>query len=58
MQCLDKMVEMFRTFFFFFGCAGSSWLCGLFFSCGEWNLLFLVVLRLLVVVASLVEDRL
>ena len=56
MQCLDKMVGMFRTFFFstlfIFGCAGSS-LCGLFSSCSEWNLLFLGVLRLLIVVVLL-----
>ena len=38
----------------FFGCAGSLLLHGLFSSCGEWGLLFVVVQGFLIVVASLV----
>ena len=38
----------------FLGCAGSSLLCGLFSSCGEQGLLFIVAHRLLIAVASLV----
>ena len=42
-------------FFFFFGCAGSVAVPRLFSSCGEWELP--VVLRLLIVVASLVAEQ-
>ena len=28
-----------KVYLFIFGCAGSSLLCGLFSSCGEWGLL-------------------
>ena len=40
--------------YFVFGCAGSLLLCGLFSSCGEQGLLFIVAHRLLIAVASLV----
>ena len=43
--------------FFIFGCTESPLLCGLFSSCGEQGPLFLGVSRLLIAVASLVEDR-
>ena len=42
----------------YFGCAGSSLLRGLFPGCAEWGLLFAVVCRLLIAVASVAEDRL
>ena len=45
-------------YLFIFGCAGSSLLCRFFSSCSEPGLLFLVVCRLLTLVASLVEHRL
>ena len=34
----------------------SSLLCGLFSSCGEWGLLFIAVHRLLIAVASLLQN--
>ena len=53
------------AFFFFFliillmcGCAKSSLLCRLFSTCGEHGLLFLAMCRLLIEVASLVENGL
>ena len=42
---------------FIFGCAGSSLLRGLFSSFGEWELLFVVVCGLLIVVTSLIVER-
>ena len=42
-------------YFFILGCAGSLLLCGLLSSCGEQELLFVAICRLLIVVASLVE---
>ena len=44
--------KRYMEFFFFFGCAGSSLLRGLFSSLGEWELLFIEVLGLLIAVAS------
>ena len=41
-------------YLFIFGCAESSLLCRLFSSCGELELLFAVVRRLLIIVASFV----
>ena len=41
---------------FTFGCARSSLLHGLFFSCGDWELLFIAVHGLLIVVASLLQS--
>ena len=44
---------------YIFGCAGSLLLCGLFSSCSEQRLLFIVLRRLLTAVASpAVEHRL
>jgi len=43
--------------YFIYSCAGSLLLLGLFSSCGEWGLLFVAVLRLLTVVASLVAEH-
>ena len=40
-----------------FGCAGSSWLLGLFASFREQGLLFIAVLGLLIAVASLVVEQ-
>ena len=40
-----------------FGCAGSSLLHRLFFSCGKWRLLFIMVQELLIVVVSLVAEH-
>ena len=40
-----------------FGCAGSSLLHRLFFSCGKWRLLFIMVQELLIVVVSLVAGH-
>ena len=40
-----------------FGCAGSLLLHGLFSGCGKRGLLFVVVRRLLIVVASLVVEH-
>ena len=42
---------------FIFGCVGPSLLPGLFSRHGEQRLLFLVVLRLLIVVASLLAEH-
>ena len=42
-------------FLFIFSCAGSSFLCRLFSSWGEWDRSPVVVHGLLIVVASLVE---
>ena len=41
----------------YFGCAGSLLLRPAFSNCGEQGLLFIVVHRLLIVVASLVVER-
>ena len=40
----------------FFGCVGSSLLCGLFSSCNEWGSSLAEVRRLLIVVASLATE--
>ena len=40
-----------------FGCVGSLLLCGLFSSCSEWRLLFVVVCGLLTAVAFLVAEH-
>ena len=46
-------------YLFILGCAGSSLLCALLSSCGEQELLFVAICRLLIMVASLlVEHRL
>ena len=46
-----------KTFLKFnFDCAGSLLLCGLFSSCSEWRLLFVVVLGLLTAVAFLLHS--
>ena len=44
-------------FFFFFGCAGSSLLYGLFSGCSEWGLLSSCSAELLIVVAPLVAEH-
>ena len=44
-------------FFFFFGVLGLCCCTRAFSSCGEWGLLFIVVRRLLTVVASLVAEH-
>ena len=49
-----KSPTYFFDSFYLFGCAGSSWA---FFSCGEWELLFLVVHGVLAVIASLVVEQ-
>ena len=41
---------------FIFGCVGSLLLCED-FSCGEWGLLFVLVLGLLIAVASVVAEH-
>ena len=42
---------------FIFGCAGLCCCSQAFSSCGEWGLPFIVVHRLLIAVASFVEER-
>ena len=52
------IVFLFKKFYLFiFGCAGSLLLLRFFSSCGQQGLLFVAVLRLVIVVASLVEKR-
>ena len=48
LQLFKKIIYL-----FIFGCVGSSLLCVVFSSCGEWGLLFAAVSRLLIAVASL-----
>ena len=48
--------KTFFTYFFIFGCAGSSLLPGPFFGCGELGPLSTVVCRLLLAVVSLAVD--
>ena len=47
----------FLFFKFIFGCARSSLLHGHFFSCGDWELLFIAVHGLLLMVASLIAEH-
>ena len=42
---------------YIFDCAGSSLLCGLFYSFGEWGLLSVAASRLLIAVVPLVEEH-
>ena len=49
---LLKLINSFIVY-----CTGSSLPYGLFFSCGKWGLLFVAVLRLLIVMASLVVEQ-
>ena len=51
------MIAFSLVLFFFFDSVGSSLLRGLFSSCGERGLLFVVVHRLLIAVASLVAEH-
>ena len=51
--CVFKL----KKIFFLFGCAGSLLLRVAFTGCSEWQLLFIVVHRLLLAVASLVEEH-
>ena len=44
-------------YLFTLGCAGSSLLCALLSSCGELELLFVAICRLLIVVASLLMEH-
>ena len=44
-------------FFFFWLCWVFVAACGLFSSCGEWELLFVVVRGLLIAVASLIAEN-
>ena len=56
----SKLNDFFKNLFmclFIFGCVGSSLLRGLFSSCGEQGLLFIVVHGLLIAVASLVVEH-
>jgi len=53
-----KAFNNFFVYLFIFGCTGSSLLCtGVFFSCGEQGLLFILVLKLLTPVTSLVSEH-
>ena len=57
-SCIILMLLILKfnlMYFFILGCAGSLLLCGLLSSCGEQELLFVAICRLLIVVASLVE---
>ena len=54
---LSSFSFFFSFSFYFFGYVGSSLLCRLSFSCGERGLLFVVVHRLLIAVASLVAEH-
>ena len=47
----------FNLFIFIFGCVGSSLLHAAFSSCSKRGLLFIVVCRLIIVVASLVAEH-
>ena len=51
------MRTILKFYLFIFGCAGSLLLLRLFSSCDKWGLLFVTVLRLLIVVASLVAEH-
>ena len=51
-------LNLFILFIYFWLCWVFIAVCGLFSSCGEQGLLFVVVCRLLIAVASLVEHRL
>ena len=51
------MRTILKFYLFIFGCAGSLLLHRLFSSCDKWGLLFVTVLRLLIVVASLVAEH-
>ena len=48
---------IFKKILFIFCCAGFLLLCGLFSNCGKRGLLFVVVHRLLIAVASLVAKH-
>ena len=54
----QEIQPVFCLFFFFFGCTESLLLLELFSNDSEQGLLFLVVLRLLIAVTSLVTHRL
>ena len=52
-----KKINLFIFIYVIFGCVGSSLLRGLFSSCSKRGLLFIAVPGLLIMVASLVEER-
>ena len=57
MELKVRVLKYFFFFLFILGRAGSSWLGGLFSSCGEWRLLSVAVPGLLVGVTTLVPEH-